>query len=72
MTRTSHVTEAARFHRGQRCSWSSTLQREESWRCGEVLELHCSQGYASIYSYLHPFIIWLTDFACCDWSIPGP
>ena len=18
------------------------------------------------------FIIWLTDFACCDWSIPGP
>ena len=19
-----------------------------------------------------PIIIWLADFACCDWSIPGP
>ena len=21
---------------------------------------------------IYIFIIWLTDFACCDWSIPGP
>ena len=21
---------------------------------------------------INNFIIWLTDFACCDWSIPGP
>ena len=21
---------------------------------------------------IRSIIIWLTDFACCDWSIPGP
>ena len=24
------------------------------------------------YLLVKGLIIWLTDFACCDWSIPGP
>ena len=24
------------------------------------------------YVIIKVVIIWLTDFACCDWSIPGP
>ena len=32
---------------------------------------------SSLRPFLHQalqllFIIWLNDFACCDWSIPGP
>ena len=27
---------------------------------------------ATQYSTVQYIIIWLTDFACCDWSIPGP
>ena len=32
-----------------------------------LLVLHAVQ-----YRLITLFIIWLTDFACCDWSIPGP
>ena len=28
--------------------------------------------YIILYCIILYFTIWLTDFACCDWSIPGP
>ena len=31
------------------------------------IALHCIVLYCTVLY----FIIWLTDFACCDWSIPG-
>ena len=29
-------------------------------------------GLSIIVMEIWSIIIWLTDFACCDWSIPGP
>ena len=48
--------------------------------------VHVYVCVTSIYVYIHVcvcvcvcagikiinFIIWLTDFVCCEWSIPGP
>ena len=35
-------------------------------------EIDQSQHAKSVSQIIMCFIIWLTDFACCDWSIPGP
>ena len=35
-------------------------------------EIDQSQQAKSDGHVINHFIIWLTDFVCCDWSIPGP
>ena len=45
------------------------------WRravCTLVLHPFKSQRTHTRYDAILYFITWLTDFACCDWSIPGP
>ena len=42
---------------------------------GHIVLFYCICMYVCKYEYavrVRVFIIWLTDFACCDWSIPGP
>ena len=34
-------------------------------------EIDQSQHVKSVGHIINHFIIWLTDFACCDWSIPA-
>ena len=33
---------------------------------------HLSLVFSQVTRGIFHAIIWLTDFACCDWSIPGP
>ena len=35
-------------------------------------EIDQSQHAKTVSRIIILLIIWLTDFACCDWSIPGP
>ena len=38
-----------------------------------AMYLYCIVLYCIVLYYIVLYcIIWLTDFACCDWSIPGP
>ena len=45
--------------------WEGTLFYSTVYVCMYV----CKYEYAV---RVRVFIIWLTDFECCDWSIPGP
>ena len=37
----------------------------------KTMLIRLNNGFIILYLILC-IIIWLTDFACCDWSIPGP
>ena len=41
-------------------------------KLAKVSELSISIFNCSLEKWIILIIIWPTDFACCDWSIPGP
>ena len=43
----------------------------ESSRSGKDIS-NDTGGFCVITMVILDIIIWLTDFMCCDWSIPGP